>query len=104
LLHGVAASETLLVRYAICGAFNIVFKDLDSDGVQGAIILTEPEADAVRGLIAKAVRVLIDQSGADEERFLQYMQAPSIEQIPRRSWAKALSALEEKRAKEKPSG
>lgn len=34
-LHGGGSTETYLKRYAVCGAFNVVFRNLDDDGVQG---------------------------------------------------------------------
>ncbi len=34
-LHGGGSTETFLRRYAVCGAFNVVFRNLDDDGVLG---------------------------------------------------------------------
>jgi hypothetical protein len=34
-LHGGGSTETYLKRYALCGAFNVVFANMDDDGVRG---------------------------------------------------------------------
>jgi hypothetical protein len=88
-LHGSASTETFLKRYLACGIFNVVFKDMDDDGTGGPI----DEAQA------QAIRDLLRQSGSNETAFLKYLKAPSIEEIPYRSYPKAMSALEEKMAK-----
>jgi hypothetical protein len=35
MLHGGGSTETYVKRYAVCGAFNVVFRNLDDDGVRG---------------------------------------------------------------------
>jgi hypothetical protein len=92
-LHGGASTETFLRRYARCGAFNVVFKDLDNDG-NGA--LSEDQVDYIVDLIGKA-RV--------GPKFLQYMKAQSVEKagsleaavasIAAKDYQKAISTLEE---------
>lgn len=49
-LHGGGSTETFLKRYAVCGAFNVVFRGTDDDGVRGGLkLISEAEADELRG-------------------------------------------------------
>jgi hypothetical protein len=81
-------------RYVACNLFNIVVIGDDDNGTGGTI----DEAQVA------AIRSLLQETGSDQTKFLKYLKAPTIEEIPYRSYPKAMSALEEKRAKEKPSG
>jgi hypothetical protein len=86
-----AMGSTLMYgrRQGRCMLFNIVVVGDDDDGTGGTI----DEAQA------KAIRALLEQTGSNEAAFLKYLKAPSIEAIPYRAYPKAMSALEEKMAK-----
>lgn len=58
LLHGGGSSETFLKRYAVCGAFNVVFRSLtDDDGVRGGQSFISPDqAQQLRDMLAKTKR------------------------------------------------
>ena len=94
MLHGSGSTETYLTRYAICGIFNVVFKDQDNDGNNQ--FLDEVQIATIVELMAKA------KVGP---KFLHYMKALSVEEagsieaavgtISGRSYQKALSTLNE---------
>ena len=51
-LHGGASSETFMKRYALCGAFNVVFRGLDDDGVRGGKeFVTDEQLDILQKLV-----------------------------------------------------
>jgi hypothetical protein len=93
-VQAVGSTNSYLRRYIAANIFNIVVVGDDDDGTGGTI----DEAQAA------AIRKLLQETGSDQTKFLKYLKAPTIEEIPYRSYPKAMSALEEKRAKEKPSG
>jgi ERF superfamily len=54
-LHGGGSTETYLKRYAVCGAFNVVFRNQDDDGQRGGKkFLTPDQAAELVDLIAQA--------------------------------------------------
>ena len=56
-LHGGASTETFLKRYMACGIFNVVFKNMDDDGVRGGRrFITAPQSEELRALMARAKR------------------------------------------------
>jgi len=66
-LHGGGSTETFLKRYAVTGAFNVVFKTLvDDDGVRGG--QTFIEFDQIQQL-----RDLIGQTKRTEAKFIRTM-------------------------------
>lgn len=65
-LHGTGSTETFLKRYAVCSAFNVVFKNLDDDGVKGGwVSVTEEQVEQLVELLK--------ESGQHESRFLMRM-------------------------------
>ncbi len=101
-LHGSASTETFLTRYAICGVFNVIFKNQDDDGVGG---LVEPaDCAALRSMIAK-VQALDPSRG--EAAFCRYMEIKTLADMPKHALTKAISALEQALAKlltDRPEG
>lgn len=70
-LHGGGSTETFLKRYAVCGAFNVVFRGIDDDGVRGGQrFITEEAADELRDLCA--------QCGRQEGQFLDQLFAGKV--------------------------
>jgi hypothetical protein len=98
-LHGGGSTETYLTRYAICGIFNVVFKDQDNDGNNAATL----DADHIDYILSK-----IPEAKAGP-KFLKYVQAESVEKagsleaavatIPQRNYRMAVTALEDMIAK-----
>lgn len=63
-LHGGGSTETYLKRYAVCGAFNVVFRDQDDDGERGGKKFIGPEECA-------RLRRGITKAGEKEEAFIE---------------------------------
>lgn len=63
LLHGGGSTETYLKRYAVCGAFNVVFANQDDDGVRGG-------QEFISGEQCREFEELIKGTGRDRRRFL----------------------------------
>jgi hypothetical protein len=80
-------------RYVACNIWNIVVIGDDDDGTGGAI-------DEIQ---AKAIKDLLRETKSDLVGFLKYINPKSppksVEEIPYRSYPKAMSVLEEKMAK-----
>lgn len=57
-LHGGGSTETFLKRYAVCGAFNVVFRSLtDDDGVRGGMsFITDDQVDQLRSMLSETKR------------------------------------------------
>jgi hypothetical protein len=77
-------------RYALSQFLNIITEDEDDDGMQGAM---RPITDKQQA----EIRDMIEDSGADEERFLTYMGIASISEILTRDYGKAISALQQRK-------
>jgi hypothetical protein len=88
-LQAMGSTNSYGRRYVACNLFNVVVVGDDDDGTGGTI----DEAQA------KTIRELLGKTGSNEAAFLKYLKAPSIEEIPYRAYPKAMSALEEKMAK-----
>ncbi len=66
-LHGGGSSETYLKRYAVSGAFNVVFRTVtDDDGVRGGMSFVGPDQ-------VKQLRDMANEAGRDERKFLKGM-------------------------------
>lgn len=95
-LHGGASTETFLKRYLVAGIFNVVFRNLDEDddGNAGGAEYIIPET-------VKEIETLLQETGADVERFLRFMKVDSIPQITVYDLPRAInSLLAKKRAME----
>jgi hypothetical protein len=100
-LHGGASTETFLRRYARCGAFNVVFKDLDNDG-NGA--LSQDEVDHIVDLMKQAkagakFMKLMWRTETIEDAVKRFEKAGSLEAavatIAAKDYQKAISTLKE---------
>lgn len=70
-LHGGGSTETFLKRYAVCGAFNVVFRSMDDDGVRGGQrFISNEQIDELQGLCQEV--------GRDEASFVSRLFAGKI--------------------------
>lgn len=76
-------------RYAICAAGNIVVTDEDNDAVNDAMAnVTAAQAANINDLIA--------EKRVNMEKFLEWAQAASVEDIPAANYAKVIDVLRRK--------
>ena len=73
-LHGGASSETFLKRYALCGAFNVVFRNLDDDGVAGGKEYVTDDELAV-------LERLVEETGTKLPEFFAVMVSEEIHEL-----------------------
>ncbi len=90
-LHGAGSTETFLKRYIVCGIFNVVFKDMDDDGVGGPI--DQVEYAYLRQLIAQVEAL---DSTRDEAALCRYMKIQKLTDMPKHALNKAVSTLTQK--------
>jgi hypothetical protein len=77
-------------RYCIINALNLSVSDEDDDGVKGGGLVVDPDE-------AMNLSAMIDEVGADKEKFLAYYGIDSVESMPAEKYASAIRALEKKR-------
>jgi hypothetical protein len=94
-LQAMGSTNSYGRRYVACNLFNVVVVGDDDDGTGGSI----DEAQA------KAIKDLLRETKSDLAGFLKYINPKSppnsVEEIPYRSYPKAMGALEEKLQKAK---
>ncbi len=84
LTHGASSAMTYVERKLTCLIFKIATKD--NDGNQGPVdTITQEQADNLRDLI--------ESTGANEKRFLNYAKCRTLEDIPAASYDNAVAAL-----------
>lgn len=90
--HASGAAMSYGMRYLLKGIFNVAIGEEDNDG-NGAKLprITEKQAADIRALITEI--------GVDQAKFLKYMQASSVEEIPAQAFKDAVAALEKRRSK-----
>jgi hypothetical protein len=74
MLHGGASSETFMKRYALCGAFNVVFRNLDDDGVKGGKEYVTDEELAV-------LERLVEETETSLPEFFNLMTSEEIHEL-----------------------
>ena len=88
-LHGGASAETFLKRYAVTGAFNVVFRNLDDDGHKGGFEpLDEEQIDELRALL--------DETETEPTKFFAAMidgEVNTFSDISRASFSRLKTAL-----------
>lgn len=94
-VQAVGSSQTYGQRYAAQAILGLSLgDDVDDDGAKaGGETITADEFFQIKNLI--------EEAGADEAKFCQFLKVPDLESIPRRMFANAVSAL---RSKIKKSG
>ena len=93
-LHGGGSTETFLKRYAVCGAFNVVFANQDDDGVRGGMVLLSSER------VAELTQDIKD-TNSDEARFLLAIyprgEVHSLEEAEDKDYGRMKNMIEQKR-------
>ena len=89
--HATGSAVTYGQRYLLKMVFNIAVSTDDNGNAAGAQPITQVQADDLQALM--------DEVGADRAKFLNYMRAESLAQLPASKFKAALAALEAKRAK-----
>jgi hypothetical protein len=89
-LHGGGSTETFLKRYLTCGVFNVVFKNMDDDGVKAGNALIDDES-------VKRLSDLVMETKSDLTGFLRFMGVAGLPEIKVGDYPTAINALLEKR-------
>jgi hypothetical protein len=89
-LHGGGSTETYLKRYAVCGAFNVVFRNQDDDGQRGGMAFVTTQQ-------AHEIRALLEQAGRQEDSFLFRLctDVRSADEIEVKDFVRVKGALQE---------
>ncbi len=90
MLHGIGSADTFLKRYIVCGIFNVVFRDMDDDGIGGPI--DDAQIAHIRELIQQ---VTVLDPKRNEETLCRYLKIHTLPELPQHDYRKATSALEE---------
>lgn len=96
-LHGGASSETFMKRYALCGAFNVVFRGLDDDGVRGGKEFVSEEELAI-------LETLLEETGTKLPEFFAVMVSEEIHElneVNRLDFSRLAHALTRKKAQQR---
>jgi len=88
--HAAGSAMSYGMRYLLKLIFNVAVGEDDDDGNSAAIPRVSEEQ-------AANIRALIEEVGANEQAFLKYMKADSIERIQAAAYEMAIKALERKR-------
>ena len=97
LIHGEGSAFSYGRRYLTCMIFNIPTGDDDGNAAGGKV-------DHIDGKQLTAIKKLIKEKSADEKKFLVFMKAKTIEEIPTSDYEKAIEALEAKQKVERTPG
>jgi hypothetical protein len=89
-LHGGGSTETFLKRYLTCGVFNVVFKNMDDDGVAAGNLLISDQS-------VKVLSDLLVETKGDLAAFLRFMAVDGLPDIRVGNYPTAVNALLEKR-------
>ncbi|AKG94551.1 ERF family protein [Paracoccus phage Shpa] len=90
-LQGGGSTETYLKRYSGFGILGLSSGDeTDDDGQRASAV---PLIDADQFV---ALREMIEESGSNEAKFLEFIGAPTLEELTHEQFAKAIAALRKK--------
>lgn len=92
-VQAIGSSTSYGKRYAACDLLNITTKDEDDDGQAGGSNLISVDQ-------FEEIQALVDEVGADVQAMCQYLQVQSIKAIPVSKYARAISLLKQKKAKQ----
>jgi hypothetical protein len=91
-IQAIGSTLTYLQRYSLVQAIGLAVTTDDDGKAAGGLaggVITDAQADTIRDLATEV--------GADVPRFLRYLDAESIADIPAKDYQRAVSALEAKR-------
>jgi hypothetical protein len=90
--HAAGAAMSYGMRYLLKGIFNVAVGEEDTDG-------NDPPGETLtKDQIANIV-ALITETGSDKAKFLAYMKAKTLEEIPQTAYSTMVKLLEAKRAR-----
>jgi hypothetical protein len=90
--HASGAAMSYGMRYLLKGIFNVAIGEDDTDG-------NDPVGETLtKDQIANIV-ALITETGSDKAKFLAYMKAKTLEEIPQTAYSTMVKLLEAKRAR-----
>ncbi len=89
-LQGAGSTVSYCKRYLLTSYLDIISEGEDNDG-NGAPITEEQAED---------IKTALKETGSDVKKFLSYMKAESVEEIPTKNYQKAKSLLDSKKAKQ----
>ena len=90
-IQAIGSAVTYLQRYTLLSATGLAAREQDDDGKNaggGATISDEQKAEIVE---------LLRETGSNVKAFLDYMKAPTVDELPAAKFASAKAALEKKR-------
>jgi hypothetical protein len=89
-IQAIGSTVTYLERYTLLAALGLATMDQDNDGIGSG---SPPiSVDQKNELIA-----LIKETGTDTAKFLQFLDMPTLDQLPSNQFKRAKTALEQKR-------
>lgn len=91
-VQAVASAVSYGKRYTAGALLNLTSHGEDDDAYRAAVELVTDEQ-------AATLRDMLEATGSNMVKYLEYMRAPSIEKIPAKDYAKALAALKAKESK-----
>ena len=91
-VQAVASAVSYGKRYTASALLNLTSHGEDDDAYRAAVELVTDEQ-------AATLRDMLEATGSNMVKYLEYMRAPSIEKIPAKDYAKALAALKAKESK-----
>ena len=87
-VQSVGSTTSYARRYLLGMHLHLVTRDEDDDGAGGRGPITAEQAELLRALMT--------DTKTNEAKFLNWLAAPSIEEVPAANFARAMRALEEK--------
>lgn len=95
-VQAIGSTVTYLQRYTLLAATGMATFEQDDDGKSA-----EPPAP-ISAEQKDAIIALIKETGADTQKFLQYMGVASLDELPAEKYVKAITALGAKKKQAKP--
>lgn len=98
----IGSALTFARRLSLTSALGLTTTDEDLDGRDVPPADAKPARDAAQYVTeeqADTINALIEDVGADRERFLKWLRVASLSDIPANKYATAVAKLEEKRAR-----
>lgn len=90
--HAAGAAMSYGMRYLLKGIFNVAVGEEDRDG-------NDPPGDTLTNEQVANIVALIQETKSDKAKFLTYMKAASLEEIPQTAYSTMVGLLEAKRSR-----